>query len=101
MKSLVRPELPTASVGSSQATTDAEDNSAPSVTRPQSTCKSRIGVQTSGAASPYLTAGSNVGNEMQAHPAARLGDLPGSGLLHAGMALAAARKCKSRESKAQ
>jgi hypothetical protein len=37
MKSLVRPELPTASAGSSQAPTAAVDNSAPSVNRPEST----------------------------------------------------------------
>jgi len=40
MSSLVRPELPTASVGSSQAPTAAVDNSAPSATRPQSTYRS-------------------------------------------------------------
>ncbi len=37
MKSVVRPELPTASVGSSQAPTAAVDNSAPFPTCPQST----------------------------------------------------------------
>ena len=37
MKSPVRPELPTASVASSQASTAAVDNSAPSAARPQST----------------------------------------------------------------
>jgi hypothetical protein len=37
MKSVVRPELPTASVGSSQATTAAVDNSALFVNRPEST----------------------------------------------------------------
>ena len=37
MKSLVRPELPTASVGSSQATTAAMDNSAPLANRLEST----------------------------------------------------------------
>ena len=51
MKSLVRPELPTASVGSSQATTDAVDNSALVATRPQSTYKSGKVVQTNGATS--------------------------------------------------
>ena len=40
MQVLVRPELPTASVGSSQATTAAVDNSVPLATRPQSTYKS-------------------------------------------------------------
>lgn len=35
MRSLVRPELPTASAGSSQAPTAALDNSAPPETRPQ------------------------------------------------------------------
>lgn len=51
MKSLVRPELPTASVGSSQATTAAVDNSAPLATRPESTYKSGKVVQTTGATS--------------------------------------------------
>ena len=51
MQVLVRPELPTASVGSSQATTAAVDNSAPLATRPQSTYKSGNVVQTSGATS--------------------------------------------------
>ena len=60
MKSLVRPELPTASVGSSQATTAAVDNSAPLATRPESTYKSGKVVQTIGATSvgtgkPYTT----------------------------------------------
>ena len=49
MQVLVRPELPTASVGSSQATTAAVDNSAPLATRPQSTGKSGKVVKTSGA----------------------------------------------------
>ena len=51
MKSVVRPELPTASVGSSQAPTAAVDNSAPVATRPQSTYKSGKVVQTTGATS--------------------------------------------------
>lgn len=51
MKSLVRPELPTASVGSSLVATAAVDNSAPSATRPQSTYRSGKAVQTSGATS--------------------------------------------------
>ncbi|MCX7246403.1 MAG: hypothetical protein NTX31_01790, partial [Burkholderiales bacterium] len=46
-----RPELPTASVGSSQATTAAVDNSVPLATRPQSTYKSGKVVQTTGATS--------------------------------------------------
>ena len=54
MQVLVRPELPTASVGSSQATTAAVDNSAPLATRPQSTYKSGNVVQTSGATSEHL-----------------------------------------------
>ena len=55
MKSLVRPELPTASVGSSQATIDAVDNSAPSVNRPeQSTYKSGKAVQTNRATSTHM-----------------------------------------------
>ena len=51
MRSLVCPELPTASVGSSQAPTAAVDNSAPSATRPQSTYKSGKVVQTNEATS--------------------------------------------------
>jgi hypothetical protein len=51
MNSQVRPELPTASVGSSQAPTAAVDNSAPFSNRPQSTYKSGNAVQTSGATS--------------------------------------------------
>ncbi len=51
MKILVRPELPTASVGSSQATTAAVDNSAPLATRSESTYKSGKVVQTNGATS--------------------------------------------------
>ena len=51
MKFLVCPELPTGSSGSSQATTDTVDNSAPSVNRPQSTYKSGNAVQTNGATS--------------------------------------------------
>ena len=56
MTSLVRPELPTASVGSSHAPTAAVDNSAPSATRPQSTYKSGKAVQTSGATSLFINA---------------------------------------------
>ena len=51
MKSVVCPELPTASLGSSQATTDAVDNSASFVNRPQPTYKSGKVVQTTGATS--------------------------------------------------
>ena len=51
MRSWVRPELPTASVGSSQAPTAAVDNSAPSAIRPVSTYKSGNVVQTNGATS--------------------------------------------------
>ncbi len=51
MKFLVRPELPTASVGSWQATTAAVDNSAPLATRPESIYKSGKAVQTNGATS--------------------------------------------------
>jgi len=52
----VRPELPTASVGSSQAPTDAVDNSAPPATRPVSTYKSGKVVQTTGATSTHRLA---------------------------------------------
>ncbi len=51
MMFLVRPELPTASAGSSQAPTAAVDNSASFASRPQSTYKSGKAVQTSGATS--------------------------------------------------
>ena len=60
MMSLVRPELPTASVGSSQATTAAVDNSAQFAICPKSTYKSGNAVQTSGATS-VCCAGGNVG----------------------------------------
>ena len=53
MKSLMRPELPTAPVGSSQATTAAVDNSAPFATRPQSIYLSGKVVQTNGATSDF------------------------------------------------
>jgi len=53
MKSSVRPELPTASVGSSQAPTAAVDNSAPSAIRPESTYKPGKAVQTNGATSEH------------------------------------------------
>ena len=51
MKSLVRPELPTAALRSSQATHAAVDNSAPSATRPEPTYKSGKVVQINGATS--------------------------------------------------
>ncbi len=56
MKSVVRPELPTASVGSSQAPTAAVDNSALFATSPVSTYKSGKVVQTNGATSNTNTA---------------------------------------------
>ena len=55
MESWVRPELPTASVGSSHAPTAAVDNSAPSAIRPVSTYKSGKVVQTFGATSKGST----------------------------------------------
>ena len=51
MNARVRPELPTASVRSSQAPTDAVDNSAPAATRPVPTYKSGKVVQTTGTTS--------------------------------------------------
>ena len=52
MKSVVRPELPTAAVGSSQAPTAAVDNSAPSSsTHPEPTYKSGKAVQITGTTS--------------------------------------------------
>ncbi len=51
MKILVRPELPTAALRSSQATHAAVDNSAPPAIRPESTYKSGKAVQTNGATS--------------------------------------------------
>jgi hypothetical protein len=54
MKSVVRPELPTAAAGSSQAPTAAVDNSAPLLTTPESTYKSGKSVQTTGATSLHI-----------------------------------------------
>ena len=54
MQSLVRPELPTAALRSSQATHAAVDNSAPFATHPESTYKSGKVVQTTGATSEQL-----------------------------------------------
>ena len=51
MKSAVRPELPTAAAGPSQAPTAAVDNSAPLSTHPESTYKSGKAVQTTGTTS--------------------------------------------------
>jgi hypothetical protein len=59
MKSLVRPELPTASAGTSQAPTAAVDNSAPVQTRPFSLIYRGLAVQTNRATSV----------EMDRHPA--------------------------------
>jgi hypothetical protein len=53
MKSVVRPELPTAAAGSSQAPTDAVDNSAPRSTRPEPTYKSGKTVQITGTTSDF------------------------------------------------
>src|SRR3990172_9281541 len=63
MKFPVCPELPTASVGSSQAPPAAVDNSAPSAIRPESTYKSGNVVQTNGATSqrPVLIFGDATG----------------------------------------
>ena len=55
MKSMVRSELPTASVGSSQAPPTALDKSAPFVSRPEFTYKSGKVVQTNGATSHEFT----------------------------------------------
>lgn len=52
MKSVVRPELPTAAAGSSQAPTAAVDNSAPRSTHPEPTYKSGKTVQITGTTSP-------------------------------------------------
>jgi hypothetical protein len=51
MKSVVRPELSTASAGPSQAPAAAVDNSAPVSTHPESTYKSGKAVQTIGTTS--------------------------------------------------
>ena len=51
MKSVVRPELPTAAAGPSQAPAAAVDNSAPRSTHPESTYKSGKAVQTTGTTS--------------------------------------------------
>jgi hypothetical protein len=52
MKSVVRPELPTAAAGPSQAPAAAVDNSAPRSTHPEPTYKSGKAVQTTGTTSP-------------------------------------------------
>jgi hypothetical protein len=51
MKFVVRPELPTASAGSSQAPTAVVVNSAPVSTHPEPTYKSGKAVQTTGTTS--------------------------------------------------
>jgi hypothetical protein len=54
MKSVVRPELPTASAGPSQAPAAAVDNSAPRSTHPEPTYKSGKAVQTTGTTSRLI-----------------------------------------------
>jgi hypothetical protein len=54
MKSVVRPELPTAAAGSSQAPTAPVDNSAPRSTHPEPTYKSGKTVQITGTTSEPL-----------------------------------------------
>ena len=51
MKSVVRPELPTAAAGPSQAPAAAVDNSAPRSTHPEPTYKSGQAVQITGTTS--------------------------------------------------
>ena len=51
MKSVARPELPTAAAGSSQAPTAPVDNSAPRSTHPEPTYKSGKTVQITGTTS--------------------------------------------------
>jgi hypothetical protein len=53
MKSVVRPELSTASAGPSQAQAAAVDNSAPTSTHPEPTYKSGKAVQTTGTTSSH------------------------------------------------
>ena len=53
MKSVVRPELPTAAAGSSQAPTAPVDNSAPRSTHPEPTYKSGKTVQITGTTSVH------------------------------------------------
>jgi len=53
MKSVVRPELPTAAAGSSQAPTAPVDNSAPRSTHPEPTYKSGKTVQITGTTSEF------------------------------------------------
>jgi hypothetical protein len=55
MKSVVRPELPTAAAGPSQAPTAAVDNSAPRSTHPEPTYKSGKTVQITGTTSDFTT----------------------------------------------
>jgi hypothetical protein len=54
MKSVVRPELPTASAGPSQAPAAAVDNSAPRSTHPEPTYKSGKTVQRTGTTSDLV-----------------------------------------------
>ena len=55
MKSVVRPELPTAAAGPSQAPAAAVDNSAPRSTHPEPTYKSGKTVQRTGTTSPLAS----------------------------------------------
>jgi hypothetical protein len=55
MKSVVRPELPTAAAGPSQAPAAAVDNSAPRSTHPEPTYKSGKTVQRTGTTSVRCT----------------------------------------------
>ena len=55
MKSVVRPELPTAAAGPSQAPAAAVDNSAPRSTHPEPTYKSGKTVQRTGTTSRHWT----------------------------------------------
>jgi hypothetical protein len=54
MKSVVRPELPTAAAGPSQAPAAAVDNSAPRSTHPEPTYKSGKTVQRTGTTSFFI-----------------------------------------------
>ena len=60
MKSVVRPELPTAAAGPSQAPPAAVDNSAPRSTRPEPTYKSGKTVQRTGTTSVEENRGNSV-----------------------------------------
>jgi hypothetical protein len=67
MKSVVRPELPTAAAAPSQAPTAAVDNSAPRSTHPESTYKSGKTVQMTGTTSRRARTELNLVDSVRMH----------------------------------